>query len=85
MHADRFDTLTRFIGSRTSRRVLVGLAATGRPSEDKPGLKPRKPEELAAHLASYADAGISHVQLMLDPNPAGGISWATRSLELLDE
>jgi hypothetical protein len=29
MDADRFDALTQFIGSRTSRRVVVGLAATG--------------------------------------------------------
>jgi hypothetical protein len=29
MDAARFDTLTRLIGSRTSRRVLVGLAASG--------------------------------------------------------
>jgi hypothetical protein len=29
MDADRFDTLTRRIGSRTSRRVAVGLAAAG--------------------------------------------------------
>jgi hypothetical protein len=37
MEAGRFDTLTRFIGSRTSRRVAVGLAATGlvaRPGPD---------------------------------------------------
>jgi alkanesulfonate monooxygenase SsuD/methylene tetrahydromethanopterin reductase-like flavin-dependent oxidoreductase (luciferase family) len=65
--------------------LLVDLPnATGRPSEDKPGFKPSQPEELAAHLASYADAGISHVQLMLDPNTPAGIEWAARSLELLD-
>ena len=65
--------------------LLVDLpTATGRPSEEKPGLKPREPEELAAHLASYAQAGISHVQLMLDPNTPAGIEWATRSLEILD-
>ena len=65
--------------------LLVDLpTATGRPSEEKPGFKPREPEELAAHLASYADAGISHVQLMLDPNTPAGIEWAARSLEMLD-
>ena len=65
--------------------LLVDLpTATGRPSEDKAGFRPRQPEELAAHLASYADAGISHVQLMLDPNTPAGIDWAARSLELLD-
>jgi hypothetical protein len=29
MQAERFDTLLRLIGSRTSRRMAVGLAATG--------------------------------------------------------
>ncbi len=65
--------------------LLVDLpTATGRPSEEKPGLRPREPEELAAHLAEYAGAGISHVQLMLDPNTPQGIAWAQRSLEILD-
>jgi hypothetical protein len=65
--------------------LLVDLpTATGRPSEEKPGLKLREPEELAAHLAGYADAGISHVQLMLDPNTPAGIEWAARSVEALD-
>ena len=65
--------------------LLVDLpTATGRPSEEKPGLKPREPRELAAHLASYAEAGISHVQLMLDPNTPAGMEWAARGVELLD-
>jgi alkanesulfonate monooxygenase SsuD/methylene tetrahydromethanopterin reductase-like flavin-dependent oxidoreductase (luciferase family) len=65
--------------------LLVDLpTATGRPSEEKPGLRARQPEELAAHLASYADAGISHVQLMLDPNTPAGIEWAARGVEALE-
>ena len=65
--------------------LLVDLpTATGRPSEEKPGFRPREPEELADHLRRYAEAGISHVQLMLDPNTAAGIEWAARSLELLE-
>ena len=65
--------------------LLVDLpTATGRPSEEKSGFKPREPAELAAHLASYADAGISHVQLMLDPNTPAGIEWAARSIQALD-
>ena len=65
--------------------LLVDLpTATGRPSEPKPGLKVREPEELAAHVSAYADAGISHVQLMLDPNTLAGIEWAGRMLETLD-
>ncbi|MFN8590287.1 MAG: LLM class flavin-dependent oxidoreductase [Thermomicrobiales bacterium] len=65
--------------------LLVDLPnATGRPSEEKPGFRPRQPEELAEHLQSYADYGISHVQLMLDPNTTAGIDWAARALEMLD-
>lgn len=65
--------------------LLVDLPdATGRPSEEKPGFRPREPEELADHLRAYANAGISHVQLMLDPNTTAGIAWAARTLELLD-
>ena len=66
--------------------LLVDLpTATGRPSEEKSGFKPREPEELADHLRSYAAAGISHVQLMLDPNTPAGIAWAARALESLDQ
>ena len=66
--------------------LLVDLpTATGRPSEEKPGFKPREPRELAAHLASYAEADISHVQLMLDPNTPAGMEWAARGVEMLDE
>lgn len=65
--------------------LLVDLpTATGRPSEEKPGFRPREPEELAQHLHAYANAGISHVQLMLDPNTPAGIEWAARTLEMLD-
>ena len=65
--------------------LLVDLTtATGRPSEAKPGFKARESEELAEHLASYAAAGIAHVQLMLDPNTPAGTEWAARSLEALD-
>jgi probable F420-dependent oxidoreductase len=66
--------------------LLVDLPnATGRPSEEKPGFRPREPEELAEHLRRYGEAGISHVQLMLDPNTPAGIEWAARALELLDQ
>ena len=53
--------------------LLVDLpTATGRPSEDKPGLKAREPEELAAHLASYAAAGIAHVPSCSTRTPRRG-------------
>jgi alkanesulfonate monooxygenase SsuD/methylene tetrahydromethanopterin reductase-like flavin-dependent oxidoreductase (luciferase family) len=66
--------------------LLVDLpSSTGRPSEqDKAGFRPRVPEELAEHLLSYAAAGISHVQIMLDPNTMEGFEWAARALEYVD-
>lgn len=66
--------------------LLVDLpTATGRPSEtEKVGFKARTPEELADHLFRYAEEGISHVQLMLDPNTLAGMELAARTLELLD-
>lgn len=70
---------------RTVSLLVDAPTATGRPSEAKPGLKARNPEELADHLLSYAGAGISHVQLMMDPNTPAGIEWAAEALELVDK
>src|SRR5215213_5657611 len=66
--------------------LLVDLpTATGRPSElEVIGFKARTPEELAEHLFRYAEEGISHVQLMLDPNTLGGLELAAHTLEYLD-
>ena len=41
-------------------------------------------EEVARTLAAYADAGVSHLQLVLDPITTGSIERAGRVLELLD-
>ena len=65
--------------------LLVDLPdAAGRPSEEKEGFRAETPEQLASHLNDYAGAGISHVQLMLDPNTPAGIEWAAEALTLLD-
>jgi alkanesulfonate monooxygenase SsuD/methylene tetrahydromethanopterin reductase-like flavin-dependent oxidoreductase (luciferase family) len=70
---------------RTIALLLDLPTATGRPSEEsKVGFKARSPEEIAEHLLKYAEAGISHVQLMLDPNTQAGMEWAARALEYLD-
>jgi alkanesulfonate monooxygenase SsuD/methylene tetrahydromethanopterin reductase-like flavin-dependent oxidoreductase (luciferase family) len=68
---------------RTVSLLVDEPTATGRPSEEKEGLKTRSPAELADHLAGYAAAGISHVQLMLDPNTLAGMEWAAQALERL--
>ena len=67
--------------------ILVDLpTATGRPSEqDKIGFKAREPEEMAEMLVSYAEAGVSHAQLMIDPNTIEAVEWASRALEFLDK
>jgi alkanesulfonate monooxygenase SsuD/methylene tetrahydromethanopterin reductase-like flavin-dependent oxidoreductase (luciferase family) len=66
--------------------LLVDLpTATGRPSEKKPGLRVREPDELAEHLLMYAAEGISEVELMLDPNTLAGLEWAARALETVDK
>ena len=65
--------------------LLVDLpSSTGRPTEEKQAIRPREPEELADHLFAYANAGISHVQLMLDPNTHRGMEWAAQALDKLD-
>jgi alkanesulfonate monooxygenase SsuD/methylene tetrahydromethanopterin reductase-like flavin-dependent oxidoreductase (luciferase family) len=70
---------------RTVSLLVDEPTATGRPSEEKEGLKPRAPSELADHLFTYAEAGISHVQLMLDPNTLAGMEWAAQALEQLGD
>jgi alkanesulfonate monooxygenase SsuD/methylene tetrahydromethanopterin reductase-like flavin-dependent oxidoreductase (luciferase family) len=42
------------------------------------------PEELGATLRAYADAGISHVQLWIEPNTPAGIAAFAPVLEQLD-
>jgi alkanesulfonate monooxygenase SsuD/methylene tetrahydromethanopterin reductase-like flavin-dependent oxidoreductase (luciferase family) len=41
-------------------------------------------EELAAALRAYADAGIEHVQIWLDPSTVAGIEAFAPVLALLD-
>lgn len=70
---------------RTVSLLVDAPGSTGRPTEEKQSIRPRSPKELADHLFSYARAGISHVQLMLDPNTMVGIEWAAKALEQLDK
>jgi hypothetical protein len=49
------------------------------------GFKARTAEELAEPLLTYADEGISHVQLMLDPNTLAGMELAAETLAYLDK
>jgi hypothetical protein len=40
--------------------------------------------EIAAELRAYADAGVSHVQVWLEPNTPAGIAAFAPVLEALD-
>jgi alkanesulfonate monooxygenase SsuD/methylene tetrahydromethanopterin reductase-like flavin-dependent oxidoreductase (luciferase family) len=42
------------------------------------------PAEIAAGLRAYADAGVSHVQVWLEPNTPAGIAAFAPVLEELD-
>jgi alkanesulfonate monooxygenase SsuD/methylene tetrahydromethanopterin reductase-like flavin-dependent oxidoreductase (luciferase family) len=42
------------------------------------------PADIAAGLHDYADAGLSHVQIWLEPNTPAGIEAFARVLEELD-
>ena len=64
--------------------ILVDLPGrAGRPREDGPVLI-GNPETLANSLRRHADLGISHVQVVLDPNNLSGIEMFARVLEQLD-
>lgn len=69
--------------------VLVHLTGgRGRSSsyaEPTPPHDGTKPEEMAAILLRYADAGISHVQLVLDPITVESIAECAPILEALDK
>ncbi len=88
-HRQKVDTAMELAGRdpATVERSVTLLVdtpdATGRPSEDKPGLKARTPEELAEFMLTYAEAGVSEIQIMLDPNTMKGLEWSARSLEYL--
>ncbi len=64
--------------------VLIDLPGrAGRPRETEPFLT-GSPEELAEAFRGYAREGISHVQVVLDPNDVAGIERLAPVLEILD-
>jgi len=58
----------------------------GAAAPDRPTAPPLTggPEELAASLQAYADAGADHVQLVLDPITTASIETAAGALDILD-
>jgi probable F420-dependent oxidoreductase len=64
--------------------VLVDLPGkAGRPREKIPALS-GSPEELAEAFRAYAREGISHIQVVLDPNTVAGIEALAPVLDLVD-
>ena len=65
--------------------VLVDLpGAAGRPREEGKTLT-GSAEELAEAFRGYAREGISHIQVVLDPNTPAGVESLAPVLELLDQ
>lgn len=67
--------------------VFVHLpGATGRRDFDRETAPPIEgsPEEIAATLRAFADVGVSHIQLVIDPITAAGIEALAPVLEALD-
>jgi len=61
----------------------TGRAAGGEIAKPTPPLK-GTPEELAVAMRAYAEVGISHVQLVLDPITVESIEEAARMFQYLD-
>ena len=70
----------------TLERTLAVMVEVGphAPSPTSAATLAGTPEELAAGLRAYADAGIAHVQIRLAPNTLDGIAAFPPVLELLD-
>ncbi len=50
----------------------------GRPSEPRAGIIVASQDELRTLLQQYGDAGVSHLQLWIDPNTIEGMEWVAR-------
>ena len=61
----------------------AGTSAGALMEQSRPQALTGSPDELAAHLRSYADAGVSHVQLWIDPATPAAIESFGEVLEKL--
>jgi alkanesulfonate monooxygenase SsuD/methylene tetrahydromethanopterin reductase-like flavin-dependent oxidoreductase (luciferase family) len=68
------------------RTVAVFVQLPGGTDKPNPAAPPLTgtPECLAETLRAYADVGISHIQVLIDPNTCAGIEAFASVLELLD-
>ncbi|HYI25862.1 MAG TPA: LLM class flavin-dependent oxidoreductase, partial [Thermomicrobiales bacterium] len=67
-----------------ARWASIGVDVSGTASAEASVAHTGSPEVLAEALQQYADAGISHVQVWLEPTTTAGIETFGRTLELLD-
>lgn len=91
---DRIDAACRAAGrdpAEVERTVALEVAFDGAPGEENGDLRrpatdalPGEPEALAATLREFAAAGVSHVQLVLDPITLDTITALEPTLALLD-
>ena len=70
----------------TERTVAVFVQLMGGTEPDNPKAPWLRgtPEELAETLRAFAQAGASHIQVLLDPNTVEGIEAFAPVLDLLD-
>ena len=73
---------------RTVALMIQAPGGAGRSTGDpsKPTIAPiaGEPGQIAETLHAFADAGVHHVQLVLDPITLGSIEWCAEILEQLD-
>jgi probable F420-dependent oxidoreductase len=71
---------------KSLERTVAVLAEVGPHAPSTMSVPPLtgSPEELAADLRAYADAGVSHLQVWLEPNTLEGIKAFGKVLEALD-
>lgn len=94
-HLDRLDALCRDVGrdpSEIGRTAAVLVTAPGGSSRSSGATNERHaagiggtPEEVARHLLAFRDAGISHVQIVLDPIIPKAIEWLAPVVDLVRE
>lgn len=94
-HLNRLDDICRDVGrdpSEVERTAAVLVTAPGGSSRSSGATNERHaagisgtPEEVARHLLAFRDAGISHVQIVLDPIIPKAIEWLAPVVDLVRE
>lgn len=67
-----------------ARTIAVHIDLPGHDRTPDPAHLTGEPEQLAEAFRGFATEGVSHLQIVLDPNTAAGIEQLAPALELLD-